>query len=52
MGTRNGPWMKELQDINITINDRSLAPIEILIGADIAGKLFGGEQVAMKTNVG
>ena len=51
--------MKELQDLNIKINDRSQAPIEILIGADIAGKLFGGEQhipkcglVAMKTKLG
>ena len=59
LGIRNGPWMKELQDLNIKINDRSQAPIEILIGADIAGKLFCGEQhilkcglVAMKTKLG
>ena len=51
--------MKELQELNIKIIDRSQAPIEILIGADIAGKLFCGEQhilkcglVAMKTKLG
>ena len=59
LGIRNGPWMKELKDLDIKINDKSQAPIEILIGADIAGKLFVGEQhilkcglVAMKTKLG
>ncbi|KAJ3652254.1 hypothetical protein Zmor_018235 [Zophobas morio] len=36
--------MKEVQDLNIKINDRSQPPIEILIGGDIAGKLYCREQ--------
>ena len=51
--------MKELQELNIKINDRNQAPIEILVGDDIAGKFFYGEQpilkrglVTMKTQIG
>ena len=59
LGIRNDPWMKEFQNLNIKINDKSQAPIENLISADLAGKLFCGEQhilkcglVAMKTKLG
>lgn len=56
---KNGPWMRNLKRNNIEIYDICEGPIEILIGADIAGKLFTGKKqhldcglVAMQTLLG
>ncbi|XP_035231022.1 uncharacterized protein LOC118202916 [Stegodyphus dumicola] len=38
----NGEWIQELKENNISVCDDSNGPIEILIGADIAGKLMTG----------
>ncbi|XP_035205512.1 uncharacterized protein LOC118180543 [Stegodyphus dumicola] len=38
----NGEWIRELKENNISVCDDSNGPIEILIGADIAGKLMTG----------
>ncbi|XP_050505190.1 uncharacterized protein LOC126883584 [Diabrotica virgifera virgifera] len=56
----NGPWMEELKRLNIEITDSGdTSPIEVLIGADIAGKLYTGrrhilgcELVAVETLLG
>ncbi|XP_050512920.1 uncharacterized protein LOC126888607 [Diabrotica virgifera virgifera] len=41
----NGPWMEELKRLNKEITDSGdRSPIEILIGADIAGKLYTGRR--------
>ncbi|XP_050503531.1 uncharacterized protein LOC126882602 [Diabrotica virgifera virgifera] len=41
----NGPWMEELKRLNIEITDSGdTSPIEILIGVDIAGKLYTGRR--------
>ncbi|GBM13243.1 hypothetical protein AVEN_61738-1, partial [Araneus ventricosus] len=37
-----GEWMQELRENNISFSDKNDGPIEILIGADIAGKLMTG----------
>jgi hypothetical protein len=56
-----GPWLKELARKNIYLTDTNASslPISILVGADIAGKLFTGEReqlesglVAMNTLLG
>ncbi|XP_050298613.1 uncharacterized protein LOC126737669 isoform X1 [Anthonomus grandis grandis] len=41
----NGPWMEELRTLNIKISDsHNSGPIELLIGSDIAGKLYTGKR--------
>ncbi|BET01447.1 Retrotransposon protein [Nesidiocoris tenuis] len=54
-----GPWLAELEKREIMISDVRDGPIDILIGADVAGKLFTGREevlsnglVAMETNLG
>ncbi|GBM14500.1 hypothetical protein AVEN_145157-1 [Araneus ventricosus] len=37
-----GEWLQELRENNISFSDKNDGPIEILIGADIAGKLMTG----------
>ncbi|GBN97879.1 hypothetical protein AVEN_172579-1 [Araneus ventricosus] len=37
-----GEWLQELRENNISFSDENDGPIEILIGADIAGKLMTG----------
>ncbi|GBN78708.1 hypothetical protein AVEN_215149-1 [Araneus ventricosus] len=37
-----GKWLQELRENNISFSDKNDGPIEILIGADIAGKLMTG----------
>lgn len=41
---KNGPWIRELHNLDIHIQDNGMVKgsIEILIGADITGKLFAG----------
>ncbi|GFR15062.1 uncharacterized protein TNCT_364291 [Trichonephila clavata] len=58
---RYGPWMRELKRKKIFITDfqNDSGPIEILLGADVVGKLFTGKReelmsglVAMGTKLG
>ena len=54
-----GPWIDELAEKGIQISDNQNEPIEVLIGADIVGKLLTGHRhvlncgmVALKTFLG
>ncbi|GBN50483.1 hypothetical protein AVEN_4349-1 [Araneus ventricosus] len=54
-----GEWLQELRENNISFADKNYGPIEILIGADIAGKLMTGGfkllasgPTAVKTKLG
>ncbi|KAF2879705.1 hypothetical protein ILUMI_26468 [Ignelater luminosus] len=55
-----GPWINELEEVGIRLSDTSgSVPIELLIGADFAGKLYTGrrhilknELVAVETTLG
>lgn len=54
-----GPWSQELKEFGIEISDLKEGPVDILIGADIAGKLFTGQKrelkcglIAMETALG
>ncbi|GFQ65187.1 uncharacterized protein TNCT_513871 [Trichonephila clavata] len=58
---RYGPWMRELKRKKIFVTDfqNNSGPIEILLGADVVGKLFTGKReelmsglVAMGTKLG
>lgn len=41
----HGPWTQELDSLDIKLSDvHDGAPIELLIGADIAGKLYTGKR--------
>lgn len=44
-----GPWMQELRSLGIEISDlNSQGPIEMLLGADVLGKLFTGKRHMLK----
>ncbi|KAJ8974193.1 hypothetical protein NQ317_007577 [Molorchus minor] len=43
-----GDWMEELNHKNIQLSDDQAGIVEILIGADIAGKLFTGSIYVLK----
>ncbi|XP_045477034.1 uncharacterized protein LOC123682465 [Harmonia axyridis] len=45
---RQGPWMDELSSLGIEISDKKDGPVDILIGADIAGKLLTGKRHELK----
>ncbi|XP_045482841.1 uncharacterized protein LOC123686673 [Harmonia axyridis] len=45
---RQGPWMDELSSLGIEISDEKDGPVDILIGADIAGKLLTGKRHELK----
>ncbi|XP_050309972.1 uncharacterized protein LOC126745954 [Anthonomus grandis grandis] len=55
-----GPWLREINQLGITLSDTSdELPIEVLVGADVAGKLYTGQRyvlpcglVAMETLLG
>ncbi|KAJ8940918.1 hypothetical protein NQ317_010177 [Molorchus minor] len=55
-----GPWTEELKALNIELHDvGNVAAIELLIGSDVAGKLYTGRRhelscglVAMETRLG
>lgn len=55
-----GPWIEELATQNVNLNDLdSYGPIEVLIGADVVGKLWTGQLkdldcglVAVNTKLG
>ncbi|GBM38066.1 hypothetical protein AVEN_40947-1 [Araneus ventricosus] len=55
----DGSWIKELSENNIHLSDQRHGPIELLIGADVAGKLLTGGYkllpsglVAIETRLG
>ncbi|KAJ8980827.1 hypothetical protein NQ317_018407 [Molorchus minor] len=48
-----GVWMEELRLLDIQISDsRDDTPIELLIGADIAGKLYTGKKICPEMRAG
>lgn len=55
-----GAWLRDLKQLGITLSDTSdESPIEVLLGADVAGKLYTGQRyvlpcglVAMETLLG
>ncbi|XP_050500674.1 uncharacterized protein LOC126880664 [Diabrotica virgifera virgifera] len=45
----HGPWVEELSDMNISLSDVGhIAPIEILLGADVVGKLYTGRKYQLQ----
>ncbi|XP_072389479.1 uncharacterized protein [Diabrotica undecimpunctata] len=48
----DGPWTEELRKLNIEISDSyDSTPIELLIGSDIAGKLYTGRRHIFNCNL-
>ncbi|XP_035210940.1 uncharacterized protein LOC118185223 [Stegodyphus dumicola] len=47
----NGPWIKELRSMNIPFYDTedSSGPIDLLIGADVAGRLFTDRKIVLSS---
>ncbi|XP_044751642.1 uncharacterized protein LOC123311641 [Coccinella septempunctata] len=41
---KKGPWLDELKRMGVEITDTTDGPIDVLVGADIAGKLFSGRK--------
>ncbi|GFS58725.1 integrase catalytic domain-containing protein [Trichonephila clavipes] len=50
---RNGSWIHELKTKNIFLTDiqENTGPIEVLLGADVAGKLITGRPEELKTGL-
>ncbi|GFS93210.1 integrase catalytic domain-containing protein [Trichonephila clavipes] len=50
---RNGSWIHELKTKNIFLTDiqENTGPIEVLLGADVAGKLITGRREELKTGL-
>nr|XP_042913724.1 uncharacterized protein LOC122273787 [Parasteatoda tepidariorum] len=49
---RQGPWIRELRQKRIFITDcGNSGPIEVLLGADVVGKLFTGKQEQLKSGL-
>ncbi|KAF2900797.1 hypothetical protein ILUMI_05397 [Ignelater luminosus] len=47
-----GPWINELEEVGIRLSDTSGSdPIELLIGADFAGKLYTGRRHILKNGL-
>lgn len=48
-----GSWIRELKNekIHLTDTQENSGPIEVLLGADVAGKLFTGKRVELKTGL-
>ncbi|GFR00879.1 integrase catalytic domain-containing protein [Trichonephila clavata] len=48
-----GSWIKELQSINIQMFDieNNSGPINILVGADVAGRLFTGKRRVLSSGL-
>lgn len=48
----NGPWVDELRKLHIQLSDiKDAAPIELLIGSDIAGRLYTGKRHILSSNL-
>ncbi|XP_031334021.1 uncharacterized protein LOC116164034 [Photinus pyralis] len=44
-----GPWIKELKRIGISLSDvKDSSPIEILLGADVAGHIYTGKREVLE----
>lgn len=41
---KKGPWLDELKQIGIEITDLQDGPVDVLVGSDVAGKLFSGRK--------
>ncbi|GFX41881.1 uncharacterized protein TNCV_389941 [Trichonephila clavipes] len=52
-GAKNGSWIHELKTKNIFLTDiqENTGPIEVLLGADVAGKLITGPREELKTGL-
>ena len=48
---KEGPWLPEIQQLGIQITDKIEGPIEVLIGADVAGKLLTGRRHLLTCNL-
>ncbi|GFV92481.1 integrase catalytic domain-containing protein [Trichonephila clavipes] len=50
---RNGSWIHELKTKNIFLTDiqENTGPIEVILGADVAGKLITGQREELKTGL-
>lgn len=50
---KNGSWIHELKNKNIFLTDteENTGPIEILLGADVAGKIITGRREELKTGL-
>ncbi|GFU42745.1 integrase catalytic domain-containing protein [Trichonephila clavipes] len=50
---KNGSWIHELKTKNIFLTDiqENTGPIEVLLGADVAGKLITGRREELKTGL-
>ncbi|GFW20773.1 integrase catalytic domain-containing protein [Trichonephila clavipes] len=50
---KNGSWIRELKTKNIFLTDiqENTGPIEVLLGADVAGKLITGRREELKTGL-
>ncbi|GBN38796.1 hypothetical protein AVEN_75281-1 [Araneus ventricosus] len=48
-----GPWIDELKSMNIQMFDieANLGPIDVLIGADVAGRLFTGKRRVLSSGL-
>ncbi|XP_054713434.1 uncharacterized protein LOC129222896 [Uloborus diversus] len=51
LASKRGPHLKELRDHGIQLAEDREGPIEILIGADIAGKLITGNHLQLKSGL-
>ncbi|XP_035226052.1 uncharacterized protein LOC118198471 [Stegodyphus dumicola] len=49
----NGSWIKELQSMNIPFYDTedSSGPVDLLIGADVAGRLFTDRKIVLSSGI-
>lgn len=41
---KEGSWISEIQQLGVKITDKTEGPIEVLIGADVAGKIYTGRR--------
>ncbi|GFV47021.1 uncharacterized protein TNCV_2699151 [Trichonephila clavipes] len=50
---KNGSWIHELKTKNVFLTDiqENTGPIEVLLGADVAGKLITGQREELKTGL-
>ncbi|GBL83684.1 hypothetical protein AVEN_132612-1 [Araneus ventricosus] len=50
---RNGTWIHELKNKGIYLTEihNNSEPIEVLLGADVSGKLFTGRREELKTGL-
>ncbi|KAF6207540.1 hypothetical protein GE061_015987 [Apolygus lucorum] len=47
-GPPHGPWLCELKQRGIQLSDQGEGPVDVLIGADVAGKIWTGRRIVLK----